>query len=852
MKSTGLKLISLLLIIAAALTICLQTDSNPPEPLAPEQDLPWPSEWMDYQRAYPNDHINPDHYYAAMSRARMIQQTASREGVNWELAGPTNIGGRITDLGIHPSDLNTMYVGAASGGILKTTDGGQNWEQIFADAATVSIGDLAIDPANPDVIYAGTGEANSSSYSFLGDGIYKSVNGGQSWYHIGLATSAYIGRIVVDHNNSNRLWVAACGYLFSHGGERGIYKSSDGGNNWENVLFVNDSTAGIDIVQHPADPDLLYASMWERRRGLNYRRSFGDGSGVWKSTDGGENWTELTNGLPTGNDVGRIGLDIAASDPSVVYAFYDMPSEEVRVYRSDDNGETWTRTNDGSLNSMNSSFGWYFGQVRVDPANEDIVYVLGMEMHRSLDGGSSWQVIASYNNINEIYVDHHAMFIDEATGRIFEGNDGGLYYSDDYGDNWTKINNLPITQFYYIENDFQNPERIYGGTQDNNTIRTMTGNTNDWQRILGGDGFYCLVNYENGNHIYAESQYGNLYKSTNGGYDFNYIAWDMYYDRKNWMSPLVMDPANPEILYFGTHRVWKTSNGGSSWIEISGDLTQGSSGSFHTLTTLAISPLNTQLLAAGSADGRVHVSDNGGSSWTDVSAGLPDRWITQVAFDPFEENTLYATVSGFRWEEPQARVYKSENLGQEWTGISGNLPELPVNDLVPDPEYQNRLFIGTDAGVFYTEDGGQNWEGLMHGLPNVAVVSMKIHNPTRTLIMGTYGISAQTLDLNQLVGMDEYTADQDFSVKCFPNPVRLQEGKVTFEYDAKEKEAFLHIHDLSGKKIYQKRMVTKTTGQNLIYWNLRNSTGNHVKAGTYICTLSQGNQSKTIKLILHN
>ncbi len=554
----------------------------------------YPSEWMDYQRAYPNEYIKPEVYLEAMEEAAILHKQSASRDIYWEFSGPTNIGGRITDLAFHPSDMNTIYVGGASGGILKSTNAGQQWENIFTEAAVISIGDLAVDPNNKNVIYAGTGEANASSFSFLGNGIYKSTDAGDSWSHIGLELSAYIGRIVVDHSNSQNVYVAACGNLFSHGGERGIYKSSNGGGSWEQILFINDSTAGIDLVQHPDNPDILYAAMWQRTRGRTYRNSFGDGSGIWKTTDGGDNWTELTNGFPTGDDVGRIGLDISQTNPDVLYAFIDMPNQEVRLYRTDDGGDSWNRGNDNILDEMNSSFGWYFGQVRVDPNDENKIYVMGVDMFTSDDGGQSWTQLAGYFNSDVIHVDHHAMYIDPISQRVYNANDGGLYYSDDQGVHWTEINNIPLTQFYAIDIDHQYPERIYGGTQDNNTIRTTTGSIDDWEAILGGDGMYCLVDYDDNSNVYAESQWGGLSKSTLGGSpgSFNYIAWSMSDDRTNWSAPLAMDPENPNRLYFGTYRVWRSMNGGNSWSSVSSDLTQGGSNYFHSLTTIDVSPKN--------------------------------------------------------------------------------------------------------------------------------------------------------------------------------------------------------------------------------------------------------------------
>jgi len=804
--------------------------------------------WMDYQRTYPNKGIKPEPVIKAMRDAREIHQNSSRGAYEWEEAGPTNIGGRITDLEFDPIDINTIYVGASTGGIFKSINGGSDWVQVFGQAATISIGDLAVDPNNPQVVYAGTGESNSSSYSFLGDGIYKSVNGGQSWSNIGLETSAYIGRVIVDYSNSDNIFVAACGNLFSWGGERGIYKSTNGGTTWENILYVNDSTSGIDLVQHPGNPEILYAAMWERRRGLNYRNSFGDGSGIYKTTNGGNTWTELTNNLPTGSNVGRIGLALAESNPNVIYAFYDMPNQEVRVYRTNDGGLSWNRTNDGNLSGMNSSFGWYFGQVRVDPVDENVAYTLGVEMYRTTNGGNSWQVIADYSS-NDIHVDHHAMFINKNSGRIYEGNDGGFYFSDDQGDSWEKINNLPITQFYFIEVNYLFPHRLLGGTQDNNTGMTWNGGLNDWFPILGGDGFYCLVDYVNSNNVYAEYQNVGLCKSTDGGFEFSYIADAMSGDRINWMAPLAMDPVDPDILYFGTHRVWKSFNGGWNWSASSGDLTQGGSGSFHTITTIDISPLDPQIVVTGSADGKVFVSANAGLSWTDISNDLPLRWITRVACDPFDENKIYATVSGFRWDEPQPHVFVTDNLGQNWTNISSNLPELPVNVIVCDPESEGRLFIGTDAGMFYTENHGSTWESFNFNMPSVAVVALDLHNPTRKLIAGTYGLSAFTFDLDQLVSVEENKPDEQVnSITVAPNPFSSASGQLlTISFNNQQQQIVnVRILNINGDIIREYRSIEQAE----LTWDGTDRNGNKVPPGNYIVRLKTIKNSFSAKLVI--
>lgn len=800
-----------------------------------------PNEWMAYQRVYPHDKIKLDHYLQSMDDAQKMHEASSQYRYNWELVGPTNIGGRITDLAVCPTDLDKFYVGAASGGVYKTIDGGNTWANVFTNAPVISIGDIALDPNDENTLYVGTGEANASSYSFLGNGLYKSTNAGLSWEHIGLEESGYIGRIIVDYNNSQRVFVAACGNLFSPNQQRGVYRSEDGGQTWDRKLFITDSTAAVDLVQHPTNPDILYATMWERMRGLNYRRSFGPSSGIWKTEDGGDTWYELTYGLPTGSDVGRIGITISQSNPNRLYAFYDR-SSQVDVYKTDDGGATWLPTNDGALQGINSTFGWYFGQIRVDPTNPDIVYVMGVELYRSTNGGNSWNEVGY-----SMHVDHHAMYIDDDVLFILEGNDGGLYKSTTNGNSWEKINNIPMTQFYAIEIDHTYPYRIYGGTQDNNTIRTLTGAFNDWEAILGGDGFYCLVDYTNPNIIFAEYQWGNLYKSTNGGYGFSYIAYSMSGDRTNWSSPYVMHPTDPDILYFGTYRIWKTTNGGSGWTPVSGDLTQGDDGSsYHTISTIAISSLDPSIIVAGSDDGRVHISTNEGSSWTDISAGLPVRWITRVACDPHDVNTIYATVSGFRWDEEAPHVFKSTNLGLDWIDISGNLPEIPVNVIAIDPDIPDKLFVGTDSGVFFTENGGQQWYSISQGLPNVPVCDMKIHEIERFMVIGTYGCSAYKIDLDDIIVSTDPQQHEVLShlYQNYPNPFNLSQHRETQISYTLERPSHVEIslYNIKGQLVRTLIKKNVPAGDHYVRWDGKDARGTEVPAGTYLYQLSIDDQ----------
>ncbi len=794
--------------------------------------LNYPSEWYDYQRIYPHGELKQKNYLNAMKQVAEMQKKSTSD-ITWEFAGPTNIGGRISDIEIHPGSPSILYVGAASGGIFKSVNNGSTWENIFTDVPTIGIGDIAIDPNNENIIYAGTGEANASSNTFLGSGIYKTEDAGSSWNFSGLEYSAYIGRIIVDYNNSSRIFAASCGNLFTKNANRGIYRTTDSGNSWDKVLYLTDSTSGIDLVQHPTDPDILYATMWERFRGKEYRRSFGNSSGIWKTTDGGDNWTELTSGLPTGSDVGRIGITISESNPSVLYAIYDKSNYDTEVYKTINSGTTWTQTNDGALSSINSSFGWYFGQIKVDPQNENRVYAMGVDFYKTENGGSSWS--ENY----DMHVDHHAM--EFTSSRVWCGNDGGLYYSINNGSSWIKVNNLPLTQFYDIALDSANVNRLYGGTQDNNSIRTATGNINDWEYLLGGDGMYCLVDYSNPSTFYCEYQWGGMYRLENDGYDWYNI--NVYDSRTNWSTPYILHPTNPNVLYVGSYRIHKSTNQGDYWTAISGDLTKGGDNSFHTITTIDISKLDTDIIITGSADGKVHITTNDGGNWTDITDGLPNRWITRVKTDPFDVNTIYATISGFRWDEHYSHVYKSDDLGNNWTAIDGNLPEIPVNTMVLDPDVEGRIFIGTDAGAYMTNNSGDSWECISVSIPNVPIFAMEFHHADRKLFIGTYGVSAYKADIPlEIVSINKIGIND--IIRIYPNPVKAGNTvNISFPENVNSKVDF-SVSDISGKVVY------RSTINNSYSWKTCNQSGNILSKGVYICNFVVEGERYSEKIVI--
>ncbi|MEL6942432.1 MAG: glycosyl hydrolase, partial [Bacteroidota bacterium] len=708
-----------------------------------EEDKKYPNDYFYRQRAYPSGKIDQVAYRNALFYKKLQHQLESRSNnENWELAGPTNIGGRISDLSISPSDDEVIYVGAASGGIFKTEDGGENWIPIFDESSSLSIGDITLAPSNENTIYVGTGEPNAGggSLAYDGTGVYKSTDAGTTWDNIGLSNVGSIGKVSVHPNDENVVFVAAMGHLFANNPERGVYRTADGGDTWEQVLFVSDSTGAIDLAIHPQNPNIIYAAMWERIRRVNYRQYHGATSGIYRSTDGGDTWEELTNGLPTApNEKGRIGIDISLSNPDVLYASYAQSSGHLQgVYRTEDGGNNWVERSTSGITSV--PFMWWFGNLFIDPTNENTVYYLGFNAHKSTDGGQSWQ-----RAFSGVHVDQHALcFSANNSDFVLLGNDGGLYKSTNGGRNNIKINNLPITQFYTCEIDASQPQRLYGGTQDNSTMRTMTGALDDWEIISGGDGFRTLVDPNDNRYVYTESQYGGFIRSTDGGNSFrNATTGIRSQDRRNWNTPVIFDPNNTSTLYLGASRLYKSTNRAASWTALSPDLTDGSGNGnlvYGTITAIDVSPVEGEVIYVGTDDGNVWVSKDAGSSWKDIKTNIPKRWITNIQADPNIAGHAYLTVSGFRYNSNLAHVFRTEDYGETWIDISSNLPDVPVNDIVKN-SITEHLYIATDIGVFFSVDDGISWEFLGTELPNVPIIDLDLEADANLLVAATYGRS---------------------------------------------------------------------------------------------------------------
>jgi photosystem II stability/assembly factor-like uncharacterized protein len=711
-------------------------------------------------------------HVAAADHQETVKSAA--QGLQLRSIGPALMGGRIADIAVHPQDQNTWYVAAASGG---TINAGVSWSPVFDEQPSYSIGDVTIDPRNPDVIWVGTGENVSGRHVGWGDGVYKSADGGKTWARMGLENSEHIGKILIDPRDSNVVYVAAEGPLWSEGGDRGLYKSIDGGARWQHILAIDENTGITDVEFNPANPDVIYAAAYERRRHVWGLLAGGPNGGIFKSSDRGANWKKLTLGLPSG-DVGKIGLAVTAADPALVYATIEADDENKGFYRSADQGESWVKMNSYLSGGTGPH---YYQELTASPQTADLVYQMDVFMQVTRDGGKNFEVLGTGR---EKHSDNHAFWVDPRNDlHLLAGSDAGLYESFDQGVTWRHFPNLPISQFYKVAVDNAEPfYNLLGGAQDLGTLfgpsRTLTTEgvrNQDWYVPLGADGYGVVFDPDDGNVSYMEYQQGYMFRHHRDSNELVQIqpqpAPGEPPERWNWDTPILISPHQSSRIYVGSQRLWRSDDRGNSWRAVSADLTtnqnryeleyQGRSWSiddlhdngamsvYSTLSALSESPVREGVLFTGSDDGLIHSSTDGGANWQRAGE-LPDvparSFINDIEASIFDEHTVFAVADAHKVGDFSPYVFMSANLGKDWRSISGDLPQgLTVWAIQQDHESENLLFLGTEFGLYFTVNAGRNWHKL-NGAPTIAFRDIKLQRRDNDLVGATFGRGFYILD----------------------------------------------------------------------------------------------------------
>ncbi|TCI84808.1 glycosyl hydrolase [Tenacibaculum sp. M341] len=701
-------------------------------------------------------------------------EAISVSGLKWRNVGPALTSGRISDFAFNPKNPYEYYVATAAGGVWKTVNSGITYQPIFDSQGSYSIGCVTMDPNNSNVIWVGTGENNNQRSVSYGDGIYKSIDGGASWQHMGLKNSEHIGKIVVHPENSDIVYVAAIGPLWSKGGDRGLYKTEDGGKTWKSVIKVDEHTGVNDVVMDPRDPNVLYATTLQRRRHVYTYVGGGPGSAIHKSVDGGATWTKINKGLPN-EELGRIGLAISPANPEIIYAIVEAANRKGGFFASTNRGASWQKR------SSHVTSGNYYQEIIADPIDENTVYSMDTWMSVTHDGGKSFKLVGEDTK----HVDNHAMWINPHNNKHWiVGCDGGIYETFDAAKTWDFKENLPVTQFYKVAVDNDYPfYNIYGGTQDNfslggpSRVLTNHGIRNfEWFITNGGDGFESQIDPNNPNIVYAQSQYGGLvrFDKKSGekvGIKPKARKGENAY-RFNWDAPLVVSRHVPGRLYFSANKVFKSDDYGNSWEVISDDLSQqidrntlkvygrvvsidavmknGSTSQYGSVVAFAESPKNKELLAAGTDDGLIHISENGGQSWRKISSisGAPKQsYVNSIYLSRHDENTIYVAFNHHKYGDFKPYVFKSTDKGNSWQAIASNLPERgSVYAIEEDHVDSNLLFVGTEFGAFFSPNKGQNWKQLKNGLPTIAVRDIAIQERENDLVLGTFGRGFYVMD----------------------------------------------------------------------------------------------------------
>lgn len=708
-----------------------------------------------------------------------LWQASTFSGLKFRSIGPAKMSGRIADIAINHNNENQWYIAVGSGGVWKTDNSGTTWTPIFDNQDCYSTGCITIDPHNEEHIWLGTGENVGGRHVSIGCGIYKSNDGGKSWKNKGLKNSEHLSKIIVHPENPDIVWVASQGPLWSKGGERGIYKTVDGGENWDRVLGDEEWIGATDLVIDPGNPDILYAATWQRHRTVAAYMGGGPGTGLYKSVDGGETWTKLKKGLPSSN-MGKIGLAISPHDPNVLYAAIELDRRSGGVYRTENGGASWQKMSETVSGATGPH---YYQELYACPHEFDRIYLMDVRTQVSDDGGKT------FRRINEKYKhsDNHAMaFKADDPDYIMMATDGGLYESYDLAKNWRYFDNLPLTQFYKLALDDAQPfYNVYGGTQDNNTQfgPSQTDNANgiqncDWKVVLGGDGHQPATEPGNPDIAYGQSQQGHLRRIDQSTGEIINIqpqaGEDEPHERFNWDAPILVSPHDPKKIYTGSYRLWTSDNRGDDWTALSGDLTRNQNrielpimgrkqsydnawdlyamSTFNTITSIAESPVQKDLLYVGTDDGLIHVSENGGQEWTKIEvANLPDcpprAYVNDIKADLFDASTVYAALDNHKEGDYRPMLYMSTDLGKSWKKITDGLEDPNfVWRIVQDHIDPDLFFLGTEFGLYFSQDGGQQWIQLKGGLPMISFRDLAIHRRDNDLVLASFGRSFYVFD----------------------------------------------------------------------------------------------------------
>jgi photosystem II stability/assembly factor-like uncharacterized protein len=746
---------------------------------------------------------------AMFEKHQQMLQSSPFQETPWQFLGPKNISGRVTDIAVAVPG-KTFYVAGASGGVWRTDDNGDSWRPVFEQGPSTSIGDVTVAPSNPDTVWIGSGEANIFRSSMAGCGLFKSNDGGKHFHYSGLAGTHTIARIVIHPQDPQTVYVAASGHEWTDNPERGIYKTTDGGKSWSKILYIDERTGAIDVVMHPNDPNTLYAATWQRIRQQynDPRNEKGYGkSGIYKTTNGGKDWTHLDKGLPQAKYRGRIGLDLCNSKPETVYAFvdnYELSDASIKgsdsygrqrgktikgaeVYRSDNGGAKWRKTSqsDRYMARLSSTYGWVFGQIRVDPSDADTVYIMGLALHVSNDGGKK------FRSLRGMHGDHHALWIDPQDPKhLINGNDGGANSSTDGGKTWKLFTKgLPMVQFFNLNYDMGKPFRVYGSIQDHGSRRAIVDISDrdnipaqDWDRAPGGEGSSHFIDPTDPNIVYSAGFYGQVSRSDLSSQDGEQPQGRRRRGRSTrllpptpegetpprgqWLAPFILSPHNHKVLYHGMNRLYMSTERGDDLQPISPDLTYNDKATigdiqYHTIFTIAESHQVFGEIYVGTDDGRVWRTPDGGKQWQEIGAGIPKhRWISRLETSRFTDGTVYMAQNGKRNDDFTPYLWKSSDHGKSWQSIVNNLPVGPINVIREDPKDKQTLYVGTDLGVYISIDGGQSWNTLQKALPSTFVSDLIIHPRDDMIVISTHGRGMYAMDARVLRKQIEKSRDE--------------------------------------------------------------------------------------------